>query len=98
MAKKTEDIMRDALATHIDRQRTYNSGHRRQGAALAALFPDGLTLKTPEDFAHFMLFDMVMVKVTRYADHFETGGHQDSARDLQVYAAMLEAEMSDDDQ
>jgi hypothetical protein len=29
-------------------------------------------------------------KLQRYAHNFSNGGHQDSARDLQVYAAMLE--------
>lgn len=58
---------------------------------MVALFPDGLTLKTADDWNRAHLFLLGVVKQSRYAVNFEKGGHRDSARDLTVYSAMLEA-------
>ena len=60
------------------------------GKAMEAIFPEGLTIKTADDWNRIHLFLLNMVKVTRYANNYNTGGHEDSLRDAIVYNAMLQ--------
>ena len=85
------EILSAAAVTFEARKGTYKDNFIRLGASLAQLFPDGLTLKTPEDFVRFHLFALQQTKMSRYATNFEQGGHQDSIHDSIVYAALLEA-------
>lgn len=89
-----QDKLKDALATAETRSKVYGGagkeGHRLTGAAMAQLFPEGVTLKTADDFIRFLLFCMIMTKNGRYAINFDKGGHQDSIHDLGVYAFLLE--------
>jgi len=55
---------------------------------MAAMFPDGVVLKTPEDHNKWHLFLMAMVKATRLAN--TNLQHEDSAHDASVYMAMLD--------
>lgn len=88
-----QDKLKDALATAETRSKVYGGtgkeGHRLTGAAMAQLFPDGVVLKTAEDFTRFLLFSMLMTKIGRYAINIKYG-HQDSIHDLGVYAFLLE--------
>ena len=54
------------------------------------LFPNGVTLKTEGDFNRWGTMNMIVAKITRYANAFESGGHQDSIHDLGVYSFMQE--------
>lgn len=85
------DILDAAANTYRERNAVYGDNWRRISGAMAALFPDGLTVKTEDDWArlHFLL--LTVVKQSRYANNFAKGGHQDSVRDMTVYGAMLEA-------
>jgi hypothetical protein len=56
-----------------------------------SMFPDGLTLTTPEDWTRLYFFMANQVKMSRYATNFENGGHTDSSMDAAVYSAMLHA-------
>ena len=58
----------------------------QSGALLLALFPEGVTLKTEDDFTRFKNLAQVADKLHRYAVNFEKGGHPDSLDDLAVYA------------
>lgn len=78
-----------AQKMHSKKNNEYGSGHIRHGNAMAALFPNGLNLKTPSDFARFALFDLLLVKMVRYSANFAVP-HRDSIKDIIVYAAMLE--------
>lgn len=88
-----QDKLRAALETAEARSKVYGvagkEGHRLTGSAMAKLFPDGITLKTEQDFIRFLLFSMIMTKVGRYAINIKNG-HQDSVHDLGVYAFLLE--------
>ena len=91
MAKLTAALHR-AIITHESREATYGpDGSTRLGEALAAMFPGGLTLTTPQDFARFHLFQMTVAKANRYAANWSRGGHLDSAHDAGIYALLLEA-------
>ena len=83
-------ILKQAIKTFGERNSVYQDGWVRHGAIMAAFFPDGLELKTPEDFARFHLFEMSVGKLNRYAANFEKGGHQDSVHDGGIYSLILE--------
>ena len=85
------DILQEAATTFNERKAAYKDNFIRLGNSLAAMFPNGIILKWPEDFVRFHLFVLQQTKVSRYATNFETGGHQDSIHDAIVYAALLEA-------
>lgn len=87
------DKILEAMAeTYRNRNAVYKDNWRAQANALAAIFPDGITLRTPEDFVHFGFVYMTVAKVTRFAN---TGmRHGDSVHDVGVYAAMEEAFIS----
>ena len=55
---------------------------------MLALFPNGVQLKTEEDFGRWGVFSTIIGKMHRYAVNFDKG-HDDSLRDAIVYAAML---------
>ena len=85
--------LEEAIKTAESRETVYgkgHAGHNAHGAALAALFPEGLTLKTPEEFTRFILFALCTMKMARYAKNFTEGGHKDSAHDAGVYSFILE--------
>lgn len=86
-----KDKLKKAIKTTEERGKVYgHDGSEVTGRAIAMLFPDGLTLKTPNDFARFAIFNMIMAKVGRYAKNFSKGGHQDSVHDIGVYSFILE--------
>lgn len=89
--KSPAERLRAAALLFEDRDAVYGSNYQRQGAALLALFPEGgipaITNEAEANRLH--VFVACVTKLMRYAHNFKEG-HLDSARDLQVYAAMLE--------
>ena len=72
-----------------ERHSVYGETQLQVGEVMAALFPEGLTIKTVHDFNRAALLFHVMNKLLRYCNCYAAGGHQDSLGDLSVYAAML---------
>jgi len=91
-AKVAPDHLEAAAATFRSRNALYGNNYQREGAALLALFPDGgiPAVKTVADANRLHVFVAAVTKLQRYAHNWTRGGHEDSAHDLQVYAAMLE--------
>ena len=83
-----DKVMENMLATFKERQKTYGNNYLVIGGVMAAMFPDGVVLKTPEDHNKWHLFLMAMVKATRLAN--TNLQHEDSAHDASVYMAMLD--------
>ncbi len=83
-------ILEDLAGLYRERNVLYKDNYKRTGVALAAVFPDGVTLRTPDDFTRFHLFAISMMKLSRYAINWGTG-HSDSLRDASVYLAMLDS-------
>jgi len=83
-----DKVMENMLATFKERQKTYGNNYLVIGRVMAAMFPDGVVLKTPEDHNKWHLFLMAMVKATRLAN--TNLQHEDSAHDASVYMAMLD--------
>jgi hypothetical protein len=84
--------LRRAEALFIARNDIYGSAYKRGGEVMMALFPPGgiPAITKPEDALRLRLIQMCASKLQRYAHSFARGGHVDSARDLVVFAAMLE--------
>ena len=90
--KVAPDLLLSAEATFRQRNAIYGNNYQRAGALLLALFPeDGIpAVTTPDAALRLSLMVDCAKKLQRYAHNFTRGGHQDSAHDLIVYAAMLE--------
>jgi len=87
--KTVPEMLREAAQTYEERNALYGDNYKRFGPIMTALFPDGLTLKGPDDFNRIGIFVQMMAKMTRYGAQWSKGGHDDSALDLSVYANML---------
>ena len=87
--KTALDIMEEMAATFRERNRTYGDNYRNVGKVMAAFFPDGIYLRTADDFLRWQLMEQVAIKLTRFA----VSGlvHVDSIHDSAVYAAMTES-------
>lgn len=83
------DLLRKAAQTYEERGRVYGDNYKLFGHVLAAMFPSGLTIRSVDDWNRIGIFVQVMSKVTRYANNFTKGGHEDSLLDNSVYSAML---------
>lgn len=84
------EILRAMAATYEERNALYKDNYKRIGAMFVLLFPEGLTVREPDDWNRLFLLIHCIGKMTRYAAQFGAGGHKDSAHDAAVYAAMLE--------
>ncbi len=86
------EILEKAAATFKDRNGQYGAAYIKQGDILAAIFPEGVILKTADDFRRFCLFAMVIGKMNRYSEVLRKGEvHLDSVHDAGVYSFMLES-------
>ena len=84
------EILDAMAATYRERNALYKDNYKRFGALMVSLFPEGLTVRTPDEWNRICIYMMITSKLTRYAANFEKGGHQDSIHDAGVYSAMLE--------
>lgn len=83
------DTLKEAAETFEEKSKVYGEGYKEFGVIMHSLFPDGLELKTAEDFNRFGVPNMIVSKMARYCKNFQTGGHKDSLLDLSVYSCML---------
>ena len=83
------DVLAEMAETYAERNATYGENFRKFGPTMATLFPDGMTIKTADDWnkLHFMVH--IVGKLTRFAS--TNMAHIDSVHDLAVYAAMMES-------
>lgn len=85
-------LLRAAAFTFEQRNAVYKDNYKKFGAALLSLFPDSTIpqISNADDANRLNLITDCLCKLQRYCYSFNKGGHKDSARDLMVYAAMLE--------
>lgn len=88
MIKTVPERMRDAADLFEERNAAYGNNYRLFGAVMRAMYPNGLTVTTDEEWTRLMLQVHRVTKETRYACNFSRGGHADSMADLSVYAQM----------
>ena len=92
------EILKKASEVYESRNAEYDNAYIRHGKVLAALFNNGITLKTEEDFMRFGALSAIVGKLTRYCPNFEKGGHEDSIFDAINFCAMLsEIDMNGED-
>lgn len=89
--KSADQILLDAAGTYAKKNAVYGDNFRNFPATMMGFFPDGITLRTYEDWMRMQFFLLLSVKMSRYANNFNYGGHADSAHDMAVYAAMMES-------
>ena len=83
------DILAEMAETYRERNKVYGDNYKRVGAVMAAMFPNGVDLFTEDDYNVWHLFELMVVKLTRFANSGLT--HEDSIHDAAVYAAMVES-------
>lgn len=82
------EIMRAMADTYEERNAVYGDNFKNVGGVMAAMFPNGVVLRTPEEFVRWHLFELKVVKLTRFAQSGLT--HVDSIHDDSVYGGMIE--------
>lgn len=89
---KLEDVLKtmdEMRATLLERGATYGDNYNMMGVVMKALYPDGITLKTEDDFIRWHWVDWTVGKLTRWV---KTGmNHEDSIKDAAVYVTFLAA-------
>lgn len=84
------EMLTKAARLYEQRNIIYGDNYKRFGPIMALLFPNGIELKSQDDFNRFGIFVQIVAKVTRYAEMFTRGGHSDSLDDNAVYSMMLQ--------
>lgn len=79
------------MATCRERRAAYGPSEVRFGEIMLAMFPEGLTLRTREDWIRYGIFHQLVSKLSRYCKDFHAP-HLDSSHDFVGYGAMLAAE------
>lgn len=83
------EILEEMAQTFRERNKQYGDNWKMVGQVMAVLFPTGVQLRTAEDYDVWHLFELKIVKLTRFAiGRLE---HIDSIHDDAVYSAMIEA-------
>ena len=88
--KRDASVILDEMSdTFRERNKVYGDNYKLVGDVMVALFPNGIVLRTAEDFNRWHLFELKIVKLTRFAVSGLT--HKDSIHDDAVYSAMVES-------
>lgn len=89
--KSVPEILEDAAKTFKERNKLYGNNYKLFGGALLDCFGGEVPLvKNEDDGNRMFLIVQCLGKLMRYCQNFKSGGHEDSAHDLSVYAAMLQ--------
>lgn len=89
MSKTVPELLRDAAEIFEERSALYGANYKRFGIIIRRFFPDGLKVDNADDWGRLALFVLCLMKLSRYAEMFSRGGHDDSLADLAVYSQML---------
>lgn len=89
MKLRADLILKTMATTFVAKNKQYADNWEKVAKVFVALFPDGITLKTEEDFARFHFLDWTVGKFTRFVNTGLTD--TESVHDGAVYMAMLEA-------
>lgn len=87
------ECLEEALRTFKERNKQYGDNYLTHGQVMTVLFPKGVKLETVEDWNRFGIVNMVVAKLTRYAQAWPQVNKStiDSVHDLGVYSFMLES-------
>lgn len=87
--KTVPEMLRDAAGIYEERNKLYGMNYKRFGKIMHLLFPSGPVLVDADPHNRFGILVQIVAKITRYAENFARGGHDDSLDDMAVYAMML---------
>ena len=90
------DLLAEMANTYRERNAVYGDNWRIVGDVMMALYPNGVKLCTADEFNRWHLFELIVVKLTRFVNSQLT--HADSIHDIAVYAAMIEAAIKEREQ
>lgn len=86
--KTVPEMLREAADLHEAREKEYGNASEQPGEWIALLLKD-VAPKTGHDWSRFAALFFILMKVGRYVKRFHHGGHDDSMKDISVYATML---------
>ena len=93
MPSKTRKYVPDTLRSlgdlYRERNRSYGDSYLKYGKIMTALFPDGITLKSEEDFNRIGALSCIVSKMARYTNNLEVP-HRDSLHDIAVYSIIID--------
>jgi hypothetical protein len=89
------EVLEQMANTYRERNIVYGDNYKVVGEVMKSLFPNGMELQEVDDYNIWHLFELMIVKITRFAN--SNLSHKDSIHDAAVYAAMVEALMKGDD-
>jgi NADH dehydrogenase/NADH:ubiquinone oxidoreductase subunit G len=84
-----DTVLAEMSKTFKERNAVYKDNYKKVGQVMSVLFPDGVQLNTAADFDKWHLFELMIVKLTRFVN--ADLNHKDSIHDIAVYSAMIEA-------
>jgi len=88
-AKRVLGILQGATDVYHDRNAVYKDNFRSVGQVMVALFPEGRPpLVDAADYDRWHIFELIIVKLTRYANNYDTP-HEDSLLDMLPYLGIL---------
>jgi hypothetical protein len=88
--KTADKFLEEGAATFKERNKVYGDNYKNVGIVMTGMFPEGVTLRSADDWNRMHILLLAIVKLTRYCNNWKNG-HQDSIHDAMVYAAMLES-------
>lgn len=86
--KRTLLIFDEMKQTYQERGKVYGPNFLMVGEVMRSFYPDGIKLKTAHDFVVWHLFELLIVKLTRFSN--SQLSHVDSIHDVAIYAVMIE--------
>jgi hypothetical protein len=89
-SERVVEILGDSQDTYVQRNAVYKDNFLVVGQLMKILFPEGVKLETEHDFNRWHIFELIIVKLTRYTQNYATGGHEDSITDMIPYLAILQ--------
>jgi hypothetical protein len=88
--KTVPEMLREAAAIYEERNAIYGDNYKNFGSVMLALFRGRFVfIDNADEHNRFGVFMQIVSKLTRYAENFSSGGHDDSLLDMSVYCAML---------
>lgn len=87
--KTVPEMLEASATTYRERNKFYGNNYKNFGEWVSRLFPEGVTVKTPEEWNRMGVLIQKLSKLSRYAEQYEKGGHDDSLLDDVVYTTML---------
>lgn len=89
MKDRVLELLEECAEIRKERNPNYGGSYKTVGSIFKAIFPEGVELKTEDDFNRFCVFGAVIGKISRYSPNFSDCGHADSLKDIANYALML---------